>query len=181
MRRLEFPAEWTEEVLEQYYKQAQTPMAARRYQALLLCAKSIQRQEVAVIVGVSRRTLQNWIHQALRYGLDSLKTQKGGRGRRSKLNWDQQATLDQWVTDSPTITLRTLQQRIKKEWGIELSQVQIYHLLKKLEYRQVTPQKRHYQAPVEDQEAFKKKFPSGPTRLREVATTYSSAMRPGGV
>ncbi|MBI1929657.1 hypothetical protein HYR99_36090 [Candidatus Poribacteria bacterium] len=101
-------------------------MAARRYHALLLCARSVQRQQVASIVGGSRRTLQHGIHPAQTQGLDSLGTQQGGRGRHAKLNADPQAIVDPWVADEPTMTLRRLQKRIAVEWGISLSQVQIY-------------------------------------------------------
>lgn len=179
MTSLSFPDDWTEELLEQYYQQAKTPLAARRYQALLLCVRAYQRQQVAQIVGVSRRTLQNWINQAITEGLDSLGTRKHGGGYPSKLSLEQQQRVDEWVQEQPTITLRQLQQRIDHEWNISLSLPQISALLNQLGYRRIIPRKRHYQADRDSQETFKKKFITGLMKLREVSTISYSVTRRG--
>lgn len=176
---LKFPADWTEEMLERYYQQAKTPFAAQRYQALLLCVRCYQRQEAAAIVGVSRRTLQNWIHQATLQGLESLNTQKHAGGYPAKLSMEQQAIVDMWVLEQPHITLSQLQRRIAHEWHISLSLPQIAALLAKLDYRRIIPRKRHYQAEVTEQEAFKKKFTTGFLKLKEASSTYYLVMRPG--
>ena len=172
---LKFPDYWTEELLEQYYKQAENPFAAKRYQALLLCFRAYQRQEVAEIVGVSSRSLQYWINQAITEGLDSLGTPKHGGGNPGKLSFQQQATVDRWVEEQPTITLQRLQHRILDCFNLSLSLPQLSALLKKLGYRRVVPRKRHYQADPTSQEAYKKKLPTGLLKLREVPTTSYSA------
>ena len=176
---LTFPDDWTEELLQQYYKQAKTSLAARRYHALLLCIRSYKRQEVAQIVGVSRRTLVNWINQAVTEGLESLSTRKYGGGYPSKLSAAQQIIVDMWVEDEPTTTLVQLQNRIAERWQISLSLPQVSALLKKLGYRRITPRKRHYQTDLESQESFKKKLLSGLMRLKEVSATSYSVMKPG--
>jgi transposase len=178
---LKFPEDWTEELLDQYYKQAQNPFAAKRYQALLLSFRAYSRQEVAQIVGVSSRTLQNWINQAIKEGLDSLGTRKHGGGYPSKLSLEQQSMVDRWVEERPTITLRQLQKRISEEWNISLSLPQVWALLGKLGYRRIIPRKSHYQSNLENQEAFKKKFPIGLMKLREVPTISYSVMKRGSV
>lgn len=176
---LKFPAEWTEETLEKYYKEAETPFAAKRYQALLLCVRSYERKEVAPIIGVNRRTLQNWINQAINEGLESLGAKKHGGGYPAKLSKEQQAIVDMWVSERPTITLSQLQNRIAQEWQIELSLPQVSALLEKLDYRRITPKKRHYQASEEEQEAFKKKFKTGYLKLKEESFTFYSVMKRG--
>jgi len=158
---LKFPNHWTEELLEQYYKESPNPFAAKRYQALLLCVRAYKRQEVAQIVGVSSRTLQHWINQAIKEGLDSFGRRKHGGGYPSKLSFAQQQVVDEWVQQKPTITLRRLQKRISEEWNISLSLPQISALLKKLGYRRIIPRKRHYQADMESQGAFKAVVPTG--------------------
>lgn len=176
---LKFPDHWTEELLEQYYKEAENAFASKRYQALLLCLKAYQRQEVAEIVGVSSRALQYWLNQAITEGLDSLAIKKHGGGNPGKLSLQQQATVDRWVEEQPTITLQRLQHRILDCWDISLSLPQLSALLKKLGYRRVVPRKRHYQADLNAQEAYKKKLPTGLVMLREVSTISYSAMRHG--
>ncbi len=176
---LKLPEHWTEELLEQYYKQAENPFAAKRYQALLLCFRAYQRQEVAEIVGVSSRSLQYWINQAITEGLDSLGTPKHAGGNPSKLSFDQQATVDKWVEEQPTITLQRLQKRMLDCWDISLSLPQLSFLLKKLGYRRVVPRKRHYQADLTSQGAYKKKLPNGLLTLREVSITSYLVMRHG--
>lgn len=176
---LKFPDSWTESLLEKYYKEAQNPFAAKRYQALLLCLRAYNRQEVAQIIGVSSRTLQNWINQAIKEGLDSLGRRKHGGGYPSKLSWQQQAIVDEWVQNQPTITLLQLQKRILANWNISLSLPQVSALLKKLGYRRIVPKKRHYQADLASQEAFKKKFNIGFIKLKEVSTTSYLVMKRG--
>lgn len=176
---LKFPADWTEETLDQYYQQAETPFAAQRYQALRLCLRSYFRQEVAQIVGVSRRTLQNWIHQAMDQGLESLNTKNHAGGYPAKLSLEQQAIVDMWVMERPTITLSQLQRRIFHEWCISLSLPQVAALLAKLDYRRIIPRKRHYQADSDQQAAYKKKLRTGLLKLREVNSISYLAMRPG--
>ena len=102
---------------------------ARRYQALLLCVRAHQRKEIATIVGISRHTVQNWLHQAISHGLDSLASRKYGGGYPQKLSTEQKLIVDKWVTDEPTITLSRLQQCIAQQWQITLSLPQISALL----------------------------------------------------
>lgn len=179
MMLLKFPDHWTEELLQQYYQQAETPFAMKRYHALLLCLRSYKRQQVAEIVGVSRRTLQNWINQALKEGLDSLSIAKHGGGYPSKLSVERQLIVDTWVEEHPTITLAQLQQRIADRWQISLSLPQISSLLTKLGYRRVVPKKRHYQANQAEQQSFKKKLPPGLLKLKEASITSYLVMKPG--
>jgi transposase len=176
---LKFPDHWTEELLEQYYQHAENPFAAKRYHALLLCFRAYQRQEVAEIVGVSSRTLQYWINQAIKEGLDSLGRPKHGGGNPGKLSFQQQATVDRWVEEQPTITLQRLQNRILACWDISLSLPQLSALLKQLGYRRVVPRKRHYQADLTSQGAYKKKLPTGLLTLKEVSITSYLVMRHG--
>ncbi|MBC8228193.1 winged helix-turn-helix domain-containing protein [bacterium] len=176
---LKCPHHWTEELLEQYYKQAENPFAAKRYQALLLCVRAYQRQEVAEIVGVSSRSLQHWINQAIREGLDSLGIKKHAGGNPGKLSFDQQATVDRWVEEEATITLQRLQHRLLDCFNLSLSLPQLSALLKKLGYRRVVSRKRHYQADPTRQEAYKKKLPTGLLTLREVPTTSYLVMKHG--
>jgi transposase len=144
MRALELP--WPVEELERRYRAARSPLAARRYQALWLRKRGLGVAATAEAVGISAETLRQWIRGALAGGLDRLAARKPGTGGRPKLTAAQREQVLAWADASPRATMATLRRRIAAEWGVAISETQVWALVRGRGFRRVVPRKRHYQA-----------------------------------
>jgi transposase len=144
MRALEIP--WPAGELEQRYRRAPTAYAARRYQALWLRARGASARAAAAAVGVSTETLRLWVRRAVAEGLDALAARKPGSGGRAKLSSAQQERVLAWVDAEPRATVNALRARILAEWGISLSEPQVWALVRRGGGRRVVPRRRHYRA-----------------------------------
>lgn len=144
MRALEIP--WPVEELARRYRGARTAYAAKRYQALWLRAKGLSAKEAAAAVGVTTETLRQWVRRARAEGLDALAARQPGSGARPKLSAAQQARVLAWADATPRVTVAALRRRIAQEWGVTLSETQVWMLVRGRGFRRVVPRKRHYQA-----------------------------------
>jgi transposase len=100
----------------------------------------------AEAVGITTETLRQWIKRAGAEGLDQLAVRQAGSGARPKLNAAQQEQVLVWVDVTPRLTLAALRRRIAQEWDIDLSETQVWALVRARGFRRVVPRKRHYQA-----------------------------------
>jgi transposase len=144
MRALDLP--WPVEELERRYRAAKSALAARRYQALWLRKKGLSVAATAEAVGITTETLRQWIKRAAAEGLDSLAVRKAGSGARPKLNAAQQEQVLAWADATPRLTLPALRRRIAQEWGVALSETQVWALVRGRGFRRVVPRKQHHQA-----------------------------------
>ena len=154
MRALELP--WSVEELERRYRTATSALAAKRYQALWLRKKGLGVAATAAAVGITTETLRQWVKRAVAEGLDGLATRKAGSGARPKLTAAQQEQVLAWADTTPRLTLAALRRRIAREWGIDLSETQVWALVRARGFRRVVPRKRHYQADPAAQAAAQK-------------------------
>ena len=154
MRALEIP--WAAEELERRYRGARSALAARRFQALWLRARGASVAEVAATVGVTTETLRAWIKRGVAEGLDALAARKPGSGGHPKLTREQQAQVLAWVDAAPRTTMPALRRRVAEEWGISLSEPQVWKLVRRGGGRPVVPRRRHYQADTVAQAAAEK-------------------------
>lgn len=144
MRALEIP--WGAEELARRYRQAATPLAARRYQALWLRARGRGVAEAAEAVGVSVETLRQWTRRGHAQGLDALATRQPGSGATPKLTAAQQEQVLAWAEAGPRATMPQWRRRIRETWQIDLSETQVWALVRDRGFRRVVPRRRHYQA-----------------------------------
>lgn len=144
MRALDLP--WSVEELERRYRTAKSALAARRYHALWLRKQGLGVAAAAEAVGITTETLRQWIKRAAAEGLDALAQRKAGSGAKPKLTAAQQAQVLAWADAAPRVTIRAARRRIAQEWGISLSETQVWALLRGGGFRRVVPRKRHYQA-----------------------------------
>lgn len=156
MRALEIP--WPADELERRYRGATSAYAAKRYQALWLRAQGVSVKAVAATVGVTPETLRAWVHRATAAGLDALAARRPGSGGRPKLTGAQQAQVRAWADAAPRVTLSVLRARIAREWGVSLSEPQVWRLLRRGDFRRVVPRKRHYRADPAAQAAAQKNW-----------------------
>jgi transposase len=134
--------------------------------ALAAVREGMNRTEAARIGGVDRQTLRDWVHRLNQHGPDGLIDIKP-IGRPSKLSDDQKQALKQLVEAGPdpekdgVVRWRCvdLKRVLSERFGVDLSEVSLGRVLKKLGFSHISARPRH---PVQDPEAiaaFKKTFP----------------------
>ena len=83
---------------------------------------------------------------------------KAGRGRNPKLTHKHKDEIKKYIeANGATLTSKQLQLKIKEEFGIRVSNVTAYRLLKELGFSYITPRPRHYKKDQNLQDEFKKK------------------------
>lgn len=144
MRALVVP--WSAAELERRYRGAAGALAAKRYQALWLRARGLGVAEAAATVGVATETVRAWVKRGVAEGLDALAGRKPGSGGRHKLTAEQRAAVLGWVDAEPRTSMPVLRARIAAEWGVGLSEPQVWRLVRRGGGRPVVPRRQHYQA-----------------------------------
>ena len=144
---------------------------ARRLLALAAVHDGMIRAEAARIGGMDRQTLRDWVHRFNQHGPAGLIDGKSP-GRPSKLSAEQKEALKQLVEAGPdpekdgVVRWRCgdLKRVLGERFGVDLSEVSLGRVLKKLGFSHISARPRH---PVQDPEviaAFKKTFPLGSQR-----------------
>lgn len=144
---------------------------ARRLLALAAIRDGMNRTEAARIGGMDRQTLRDWVHRFNLHGPDGLIDIKPS-GRPPKLSDEQKEALKQLVEAGPdpetdgVVRWRCvdLKRVVGRRFAVDLSEVSLGRVLKKLGFSHISARPRH---PVQDAEAiatFKKTFPSGSPR-----------------
>jgi transposase len=139
---------------------------ARRLLALAAVRDGMNRTTAARIGGMDRQTLRDWVHRFNQFGPDGLIDMKPP-GRRSKLSDEQRVVLKQLVEAGPdpetdgVVRWRCvdLKRVLGQRFGVDLSEVSLGRVLKKLGFSHISARPQH---PVQDPEAiatFKKTFP----------------------
>lgn len=154
MRALVVP--WAEAELEGRYRGATSALAARRYQALWLRSRGAGVAAVAATVGVTTETVRAWVKRGVAEGLDALAGRKPGSGGRPKLTAAQRDAVLGWVDAEPRTTMPALRRRIAAEWGVSLSEPQVWRLVRRGGGRPVAPRRQHHQADPAAQAGAKK-------------------------
>jgi transposase len=147
--------------LQNLLKKERHGRTARRLQAVLWAKQGKSAREIAALVAVKARTVQNWIARYNRQNLEGLADQYPG-GNRNKLTAEQQQQLvgylDQQAQDlhARICQGRHLHSWIAEQFGVVYSLSGLYGLLRRLDYRCLVPRPRHPKADPQAQEAFKK-------------------------
>lgn len=82
---------------------------------------------------ISQGTVYNWIRQWNNGGIEGLKRKKGSKGN-SKLTNDQLIELDNMIQEENLETAKEVQEKIKKEFGVDYHIRSIERIMKKLNY-----------------------------------------------
>ena len=138
---------------------------ARRLLALAAVLDGMKRTEAARIGGMDRQTLRDWAHRFNQHGPDGLIDIKPP-GRPPRLSDDHKERLKQLVETGPdpetdgVVRWRCvdLKRVVRDRFGVDLSEVSLGRVLKKLGFSHISARPRH---PVQDPEAiatFKKTF-----------------------
>ena len=138
---------------------------ARRLLALAAVRDGMNRSGAARIGGMDRQTLRDWVHRFNQHGPEGLIDIKPS-GRPSKLSEEHKEALKQLVETGPDVTTDgvtrwrcvDLKRVVGKRFGVDLSEVSLGRVLKKLGFSHISARPQH---PVQDPEAvaaFKKTF-----------------------
>lgn len=131
---------------------------ARRLLALAAVLDGMKRTEAARIGGMDRQTLRDWAHRFNQHGPDGLIDIKPP-GRPARLSNDHKELLKQLVETGPdpetdgVVRWRCvdLKRVVRDRFGVDLSEVSLGRVLKKLGFSHISARPRH---PVQDPEAI---------------------------
>ena len=161
-RRIQLAPHLSVEELGQRYKQATTPAAARRYQALWLIGQGQTAKAAAALVGLSDKWVRALVHrynQAGDAGLTDRRTQHPGQP--PLLSADQQHALAQALQAPPVEggvwTGRKVAAWIERTTGRPAHHQRGWDYLRRLGYTPQRPRPRHAEAAsAADQAAWQK-------------------------
>ena len=144
--------------LRRLASQAKDGPQARRLLALAAVRDGMNRTVAARLGGMDRQTLRDWVHRFNQHGPEGLIDLKPS-GRPGKLSDEQKEVLKQLVEAGPDpqkdgvarwrcIDLKRI---VGRRFGVDLSEVSLGRVLKKLGFSHISARPRH---PVQDPEAI---------------------------
>ena len=149
------------EELDQEYHVARTRKdfyLTRRIQGMLLVSQGIEERRAAQILGVGRRTLQDWIFRYRKGGLESL-LKRQSPGRKPKLTEAQLAELDHIIGQGPESvgldtdvwTARLAADLVKKLFGVRYHPDHMRLILRRLRRSEQLPTRELSRADPEEE------------------------------
>lgn len=117
-------------LLERIYRQSRHHQVRTRAHCLILASQGVKTEELMNIFKVSYKTIYNWFNRWESEGMLGLYN-KPGRGCKQTFNSQQKAKIREWAQQQPK-QLKQVAQKIKSEWGIEISTKTIKRILKTL-------------------------------------------------
>jgi transposase len=158
-------------VVRRLARTARDPKQVRRLLALAAVYDGADRARAARIGGMDRQTLRDWVHRFNRLGPDGLVNVKPP-GPARKLTEAQEEEVGRLVEAGPdpetdgVVRWRCadLRRVIKERFSVDLDEVSVGRLLKRLGYAHVSARPRHPAQDPEAMAAHKKTFPSASAR-----------------
>ena len=151
----------SQEQLKDLIRKQSNARIALRLQAVLLAEQGKAAVEIAKLLPLSRRTIQNRISRYNQHGFEGLKDKHAG-GNRFKLDEQQKQKLTNYI-DAQAIDpcggvrrAEDLRDWMKQNIGVLYSLSGVYYLLHSLGYSCLMPRPRHHKANLQLQQQFKK-------------------------
>ena len=147
-----------EQTLYELYKQEKDHQNRTRVQALWLLRPGRLMKEVAGLVGVHYRTVQEWVDWYRKGGVDEvLRHRHGGHGGQERwLNEEQEAELKAKAEAGEIRTIQDGVEYAKKTYGVEYTYWGMRWVFYRLDLKKKMPRPKSPQASAEQQEAWKK-------------------------
>ena len=131
--------------------------------ALALVLEGHSREMAAQSCGMDRQTLRDWAHRYNEMGIAGLADRRGRNGPPPRLSAEQQAEVAEWVGQGPELerdgVVRwrcvDLQQRIAREFAVQLHERTVGKLLRKLSFGRLSVRPQHPKSEPEAQALFK--------------------------
>lgn len=118
----------TRNLLTRIYQQSKYTQVRQRAHCLLLSFEGYSMKDITKILGVSRKTIHNWLVSWEERSIVGLYDKKG-RGRKPTFSKSQKSQIRLWVKQSPK-QLEKVHSRIEREWGIKVCKETIKRVLK---------------------------------------------------
>ncbi len=115
-------------LLERIYRCSRHHQVRQRAHCLNLASQGVRVEELMKNFQVSYVTIYNWFNRWELAGMVGLYNQPG-QGRKPTFNSEQKSKIIEWATQSPR-QLKKVVQKVKEEWGIEISTRTIKRILK---------------------------------------------------
>jgi transposase len=164
--------------------------AARRMLALALVLEGRSRSEAAMICGMDRQILCDWVHRYNAEGLEGLHN-RSAPGAKPRLSPEQEREVAELVRNGPDLAKHgvvrwrriDLAHVIEQRYGVKLAERSVGELLRRLGFRRISVRPR---CPKQDgvaQEAHKKTFPiwslpASPRMRARSRSSFGGRMRP---
>lgn len=120
-------------LLQRISRESKYYQVRNRAKCLILSYQGLSIKELVEIFGVGRKTIYNWFTKWEDEKVIGLYN-NSGRGRKSKLNEEQKEQIKVWAKKEPK-TLSRIVEKVKREWGINISKDTIKRIIKKLQMR----------------------------------------------
>ena len=147
-----------EQTLYRLYKQEKDHQNRTRLQALWLIRQGRSMKEVAQIVGVHYRTVQEWVAWYRQGGVDEvLRHRHGGHGgAKSRLTPEQEVALSEQAAQGEIHTVWEAVDWVEKQFGVKYTYWGMRGVFHRLELKNKVPRPISPKASEEVQEAWKK-------------------------
>lgn len=177
MRYIQRLSPETQSLLVRIYQQSKYNRVRQRAHCILLSFKGYSMKDIIEILGVSRKTLHNWLVAWEERSFVGLYDKKG-RGRKPTFSASQKEEIRHWVKQSPK-QLEKVRSTIDKEWGIKVCKETIKRVLKILDmsWRRMRrtvagkPPEADYKAAQEELKQLKRSYEQGEIDLRYMDET----------
>jgi len=154
-----FEVEWQddEETLYELYKKEKDWQDRRRYQALWLLRKGKKLSEVAELVGVHYRTVQEWVKWYREGGLEEVRKHRLGEagGPKARLGEEELAKLKAKVEEGEFKTIWEAMEWVKDEFGVTYRYWGMRWVFKRLRLKKKVPRPQNPKASKEKQQEWK--------------------------
>ena len=155
--RITWRAEDTAERLQALYRAEKDGTVRTRLHGLWLLRTGRRLSEVAAVVGVNYRTVQQWVAWYRAGGVPAVTAPRaGGYGHPARLSPEQQGALADQVATGRFRTAAEIRDWIAAEYGVAYKIGGIYDLLERLRCRPKVPRPLHVKADPAAQERWKK-------------------------
>ena len=163
MRKTEIFSHLTSDEIKERMLSSKSRQQFQRWQVIyIIVMKGFGAEMTADIVGVSKGTVHQWVHQYNNKGPTALNLQGRGGRRKSLLSWTEEETILEEMKAKAecgqVVIARTIRTRVEKELGREVSKDYTYDLLHRHGWRKISPRPRHPKGDTFVQEEFKKKY-----------------------
>jgi transposase len=151
--------EWRDEAAALFaaYRAARDAQVRPRLQALWLLRGGRPLGEVAAVVGVHYRTVQQWVAWYRTGGLAAGGAhRKAGRGRPARLTPEQQAALGARAAEGAFFAAREAAAWVAEQYGVHYRVKGMYTLLRRLQLKKKVPRPVNPQADPARQAAWKR-------------------------
>jgi len=115
--------------LEALYRQGTYVVERQRSHCILLSSAGKSMHELAIIFGVSRLTISNWLDKWEQAGNAGIKLQ-AGRGRKKKLAGIEQGQIEKYV-EQHSRNLQAVVALLKEKHAVEVSKKTLQRFLKR--------------------------------------------------